>query len=369
MKLCSNLMKAATLLLCASASVPVKAENVSGLSKSIVQYANGVRGPPGRHTCGSIFTACGSVVKRQLHSVEDQNITLRYDHNALARRTIVLPEGNSREAMDKFMSKECAKTPVRGCPRENVHLSENTASLVTWDQKEERSVNVARLVGCTALVLVSRRGVFMGHYFEDISFDPEARWLRKYGGKENAFDKTVIDLIKNGKRAKNAHPSLAAVKEKIDDSSLRAWLVIPSDGATDGQGNAVTDPYRDAWTKLESFVKREFPQLNQDLRWSEVKYTPRQNEEKLYDPKIFDIAVEVTKKSREELDKDGQIDWALLDQNQILEITTEAEGLVTDDPIDSGARGKVVVKHDPDTNGKNKVMMWMEYSTLYEDDW
>ncbi|KAL0933928.1 uncharacterized protein CTRU02_210727 [Colletotrichum truncatum] len=304
-------------------------------------------------------------------SVNDQSVTHQYyNRNALIRRTMVLPEGDTPAAMDKFMVSECKKYVARGCPQKELQRGENTASLVTWDNKKDgKSINVAELMGCTALVLVSRKGAFTGHYFESISFDPDADSLSTYGDKDTAFDKSVIELIRNGNSNRNAHPSLAMVKEKIDDPSLRAWLVIPSDGATDEHGNVAPDPYRDAWEKLKTFVTSEFPGLKEPGRWLEVKYAPRQDEEKLYRPKIFDIATEVTKRPREELEKDGQINWSLLNQKEISDITSKAEKLVTYDPIKNGARGKVVVKHHPNTDGKNRVMVWVEYSTLYADAW
>lgn len=39
---------------------------------------------------------------------------------------------------------------------------------------EEMSLSVTNLVGCTMMVIVSRRGVYIGHYWENISFDTDA---------------------------------------------------------------------------------------------------------------------------------------------------------------------------------------------------
>jgi len=41
------------------------------------------------------------------------------------------------------------------------------------DFATEFSYAAARLQGCTMLVVISRKGTYMAHYWESISFDPD----------------------------------------------------------------------------------------------------------------------------------------------------------------------------------------------------
>lgn len=171
------------------------------------------------------------------------------------------------------------------------------------------SLGTGLLCGCTTLVIISRKGVYMAHYWESMSFDPNEDWLEEYGTVDDCFKKTFIKGLTEGISGEQV-PLKAS---EIEDTTIRAYLMIPSETA-DGDANG----YRKQWDEIKTTVNKLVPTLGTGDRWEEVKYVVVEN------------------------------DWRTLR-------TT--------------ARGRVLFKYDPDQNGMKKAALWTEYTQQHDDDW
>ncbi|KAK8134604.1 hypothetical protein PG984_006616 [Apiospora sp. TS-2023a] len=242
----------------------------------------------------------------------------------LWRRTMTLPpDGATEEDMDKFMKAETADLtntgfatqPVRGGDR-------STAAFVpiTTRTRKPESAGMSGLEGCTGLLLVSRKGMYGAHYWENMAFDLDDFWKKSFEDQETAFQKVVLDLLENGD---DYHKALKGeVAKDIDDDSLRAYLMIPDLGE-----NGQPDPYRQYWNRLKARVGELVPRLDvkqdegrneNEKRWQEIQYHPAQDDE----PKQGD-----------------------------------------------DARGKMLVKFDPKHNKKRKQTVWIERKQIHDDEW
>lgn len=67
----------------------------------------------------------------------------------------------------------------------------NTAIFEEIGGDEAKSLGLNGPCGCTVLVIASRSGVYMAHYFEDIAFAPSEKFLKKYGSAEACFEKPL----------------------------------------------------------------------------------------------------------------------------------------------------------------------------------
>ena len=167
--------------------------------------------------------------------------------------------------------------------------------------------------GCTLLVIVSRRGVYIAHYWESVSFAPDQEWIDQFGGEDEAFQKTVLDGIQKGVATDAVPPqqvSLKGVASAIDDDSIRAYLIIPI--MTDRD---VVDGYRPKWDQMKRAVEEILPSVTN--RWREIRYD----------------AVEPEKAT--------------------------------------GGKGYVLFKYDPNHNGRRKTTMWVEDNATpeHDDEW
>ncbi len=165
------------------------------------------------------------------------------------------------------------------------------------------------LTGCTSLIIISRKAVYATHWWESISFAPDDAWRKsKTETDEQLFQRTVVNKIKNGGRG---HARLTA--SKIEDDDIKAYLIHPttnSDGVSDG--------YRDQWNEIKRQVGENVPTLKDEARWEEVAY----------------------------------------------EAISDSVQLRSDPTI-----GTILFKFDPDHNGKQKAMLWVEdKATAYHND-
>ncbi|KAJ5444700.1 uncharacterized protein N7458_008572 [Penicillium daleae] len=83
-----------------------------------------------------------------------------------------------------------------------------------------------QLSGCTTLFVISRKGIYAAHFFENVSFDADSEWLEssKTGTNEEIFQITVIDILTNGG---NYQPKLDA--SLIEDDYVKAYLLRPAE--------------------------------------------------------------------------------------------------------------------------------------------
>ena len=183
---------------------------------------------------------------------------------------------------------------------------------------EALSLGTGYLCGCTTLVIISRLSVYIGHYWENISFDPDRAWLDVYDTAQRAFQQTVIKGLTQGVRPNSRIPEQVSLRNQaryFEDNYIHAYLMIP-----DADSNDVPDNYRPQWNAMRETVNRFVPTLATGDRWREVTYSPLQN----FDP-----------------------------------------------DLDSTAQGRLLFKFDPDHNGKRKATLWIERQAIpyHDDEW
>jgi hypothetical protein len=245
---------------------------------------------------------------------QDFNVTLY-------RRVMTLPDGTDASAMDTFMTAEMESSLFDSIIWEKeIYGEEEDMATATFEEfgDEALSLGTGFLCGCTTLVIVSRLGVYIGHYWENISFDPDADWLEVYGTAERAFQQTVIKGLTQGIRPNARIPEQVSLKNQakyIADNYIRAYLMIP-----DADANGNPDGYRPQWNAMKGTVNKFVPTLATGDRWREVTYTPLRNK----DPKL-----------------------------------------------DTTAQGRLLFKYDPDQRGKRKATLWIERQAkpYHDDEW
>ncbi|KAH7413249.1 hypothetical protein BKA64DRAFT_771278 [Cadophora sp. MPI-SDFR-AT-0126] len=133
------------------------------------------------------------------------------------------------------------------------------------------STGMTQLKGCTALYIISRKGVFAAHYWESVSFDPDKVWLTTGvkawtpEAKAQMFKTTVLDPLRN--RSKY-HPKLK--KKILEDEYIKAYLIIPNQ--TWREAGASDTGYEDQWTEMQNMVNSIIPTLGKEGRWTRIRY-------------------------------------------------------------------------------------------------
>ncbi|KAF1985510.1 hypothetical protein K402DRAFT_454866 [Aulographum hederae CBS 113979] len=245
----------------------------------------------------------------------------------IAKRTMTVPEDDTPQAIERFMLGEINPDPLPSDYDYNPIIWEDrtkdgevTDIATARDQKFEENAfswGTGGICGCTVMVLISRKGVYVAHYWESVSFNPDKRWLEHYGTKEACFQKTVVTGLKKGvKGRKKTDPeqvSLTYFSERLVDEHIRGYLMIPSE-----DNDGAEDAYRNRWNEIKQVVGGMIPKLAENNRWTEVKYMA--------------------------LNED-------------------------DEDLKYKANGKVLFKYDPNTDGKRKAMLWIESTEIDSDSW
>ncbi|KAH3907932.1 hypothetical protein HBI56_151500 [Parastagonospora nodorum] len=193
------------------------------------------------------------------------------DNVFLIRRTMSLPEPGHEE---EFIMKETADAvpavwefvhDEKGVKEE---IDMNTA--LFQDFKQKRSVAAIELKGCTVLAIISRKGVYMGHYWEDISFVTDQSLIGGEDTQEAIFERTVLNGIRDGiKGPKRAtQMSFTRFAQELGDEHVRAFLIRPDRNSADGP-----EGYPVQWQKMKEVVVSIMPKIAEDGRWNEVIYT------------------------------------------------------------------------------------------------
>lgn len=255
-----------------------------------------------------------SAVQQRDFSVgaQDFNVTLY-------GRTMTFPGGTDATSMDTFMKDEITSELSdaivwrKGPDRDPEDMATSTFREF---QDKAFSLGTSELCGCTTLVIISRRAVYISHYWENISFATDEVWLTVYGTPQNAFQQTVIRGLTRGVNPNGSPPEQVSLRNqagRLEDTYVRAYLMIPD---TDVDENPVG--YRPQWNAIKSLVNRFVPTLATGDRWREVMYTPHGD---------------------------------------------------NPDLLKNTALGRLLFKYDPDQNGKKKATLWIEReATPYHDD-
>jgi hypothetical protein len=108
---------------------------------------------------------------------------------------MTLPDGTDAAGMDSFMLSEEDSDLFEAIVWDkevNGEPEDMATSMFEQFGDEAFSLGTGFLCGCTTLVIISRRGVYTGHYWESISFSPDPAWEATYDTPEKAFRRTVI---------------------------------------------------------------------------------------------------------------------------------------------------------------------------------
>ncbi|CAO2649934.1 Nn.00g012260.m01.CDS01 [Neocucurbitaria sp. VM-36] len=219
-------------------------------------------------------------------------------NNGTILRRMKLP---GDEGMDTFMKDEAevdlAKEVVWTLTEKNEAggkdlIDVNTSVLEEFKDYQEREMSLfgQGLEGCTMLAIVSRKGVYLSHWWETLSFnidlpdDPapapaEVRRLR-----QQALTKTILRPLRDGVikgQLGSIQVSLRRNANRIDDDYLHAFLVRPSTHSRD-DGTDENRGYRDEWDQIKNEVFQYLPKLNTLDRWREITYdvvTPEERDQ------------------------------------------------------------------------------------------
>lgn len=124
------------------------------------------------------------------------------DLNAtIERRMMTLPAGRQSSDMDKWMKTEIDEHLFESTVWEkkvNGDIEDMATSMFSEFKGQAFSLGPGFLCGCTTMVIVSHRGVYMGRYWESISFSPDDDWVDHYGSSYDCFQNTVIEGLTKG---------------------------------------------------------------------------------------------------------------------------------------------------------------------------
>jgi hypothetical protein len=97
----------------------------------------------------------------------------------LLHRTMKLPKTSMAAFYDREMRKSAGWMPIVWQSVGGRGTDFNTAMYTAIGANQAISLGVKHLCGCTTLVIISRTGVYMAHYWESIAFSLEPEWLSK----------------------------------------------------------------------------------------------------------------------------------------------------------------------------------------------
>lgn len=265
-----------------------------------------------------VFTTANSLSARNSYYTQAQ--ASHYNNASLLAARIITEPTPGNE--DKFMVNEIAQATqmVWQVPK---GTDVNTALFTPFDGKEAISVGTSHLCGCTSMVIISQRGVYTTHYWETISFDTADDWrIRPSETDDQVFERTVITPLQKGASRRTIISQEKLDPRKIgneESDNIRAFLVRPNAPADDTK----MGDYERRWDRIKRTVGSIVSLLNPyteagKARWQEVIYNPLGND----------------------------------DRN-----------------LDDKANGRVLIKYDPDHEGKKKVILWVEKNKIYEHEW
>ena len=207
-------------------------------------------------------------------------------HNSTVYRRMILP---TPQNIDTYIVEETGKAQPAVWPQtdrneEKTKFDINTSVFDEFKsyQNNELSEMALELKGCTLLVIVSRRGAWLGHFWESISFATDEShpcWERYNKDQNMILEELVIKGMRNGKgRGENKQQdSLRLAAPKFDDDHIRAYLVRPSSNWEEN------GDYREYWDRMKAEAVTHLPKLNRPGRWVEHSYEPTEDMELLED--------------------------------------------------------------------------------------
>jgi hypothetical protein len=152
----------------------------------------------------------------------------------------------------------------------------NTA--LFYDFEQERSIAATRLKGCTMLAVISRKGVYIGHYWESIAFSPDEDLLKDGDTQQAIFQRTVLNGLKDGISDPDRPSQMSFTKfaQQLGDDFVKAYLIRPNVNSEDNADGR--DGYPDEWRRMKDVVVGALPKIGEPGRWTEIIYNVEQNE-------------------------------------------------------------------------------------------
>lgn len=185
--------------------------------------------------------------------------------------------------------------------------------------REETSYATRNLKGCTAMAIISRKGIYVAHYWESISFIFETDDDAGRKKQENTFRKTVLKGLDRG--VIGQQHSLRNAARELEDDYIHAYLIHPSTHAHEDESDKELG-YRSDWDKIRAAVIQYLPKVGSLNRWIEIPYDVEEN-------------------------------W------DVLNSTPRGRLLFKFDPRHQTADGRVV----------NKAILWSEAREIHNDEW
>ncbi|KAE8384478.1 hypothetical protein BDV23DRAFT_177030 [Aspergillus alliaceus] len=129
-------------------------------------------------------------------------------------------------------------------------------------KRKEWSTGEEGLMGCTTFYIISRKGVYATHWWENVSFDPDDFWREPTTQtNEELFQSTVLDMLTS---AGKYHPRLDA--DLIEEDYIRATSFTQR--------------------RLGSRIKVISATQNNPARWTDIPYTPVDEPEELDNDRV-----------------------------------------------------------------------------------
>lgn len=204
----------------------------------------------------------------------------------------------------------------------------NTSVLTKFSAYQSRalSLSAVELRGCTMLAIVSRKAVYISHWWESISFNTDQADLdAEETTQEQLFQETILKPLKDGYRTKGQtiQVSLRLNADALDDDHIRAYLIHPSTHSKEDTSDMQTG-YREYWDRIKEAVLEYLPRLKEPNRWNDIPY---------------DVVPD-------ELEHE----------------------------LDSTARGRMLFKYDHNHVNENgrvmqRTLIWSETNEIHRDEW
>lgn len=126
------------------------------------------------------------------------------------------------------------------------------------------SLSTFDLHGCSCLAIVSRKGVYMSHYWESIAYSPDKKQMKAEGTNQpDLFEKFVLSGLRDGiKGAKiTEQASLRNNAQLFDDDHTYAYLIHPAPKGGNRNG------YQVEAQKIRTVVEELVPKIKNSGRF------------------------------------------------------------------------------------------------------
>ncbi|PKX96407.1 uncharacterized protein P174DRAFT_474596 [Aspergillus novofumigatus IBT 16806] len=187
---------------------------------------------------------------------------------AFAASTNPLIAGFIRFERDSFPNNDEPIVPHVEAPTATDMSTAVMKTFSSLGDNEQYSTGTGGLSGCTIMYIISRKGVYATHWWENMSFSPDEIWREPVTQTDRElFQSTVFNMLTSGGRF---HPKLDA--ELIKEDGIQAYLIYPKRTFAKGAGD-----------EIQTTVGRLVPTLQDQSRWTDMPGTHGKNLFK-YDP-------------------------------------------------------------------------------------